>query len=108
MHAHSHKGGEHDVSAMPMKEVVSKHGPATHLFTQHDHEEGSHHVHSVHGEKHHHSDHDSADAAHDQMGAALGMGGADEEAAEGETPDEGAEASSAPAPASSSRPAFMS
>jgi hypothetical protein len=89
MNAHSHKGGEHDISKMPIHEAVSKHGPATHMFSEHDHEAGTHHVHTVHGEKHHHSDHMSAGEAHQHMGQAMGEGGDQAEPFEGqETPDE--------------------
>jgi len=95
MHAHSHMGGEHDVSHMSIHEVVGEHGPATHTFSEHDHEAGSHHTHTVHGEKHHHMDHDSAEAAHTHL--AHSLGGGEEEDTEGakaasdkaeETPDE--------------------
>lgn len=91
MHAHSHKGGEHDVSEQPISDVVNEHGPATHMFTEHDHEEDSHHVHSVHGKMHHHSDHESAGAAHDHMGEAMGVGTEDagaEPAEDGMSPDQ--------------------
>lgn len=74
MHAHSHKGGAHDVSETPIHEVVKKHGPATHVFSEHDHEAEKHHVHTVHGEKHHHSDHETSEDAHEHMGNALGHG----------------------------------
>jgi hypothetical protein len=101
MHAHSHKGGENDVSDMPMKDVVEAHGPATHMFSEHKEDEagaddgmeggGEHHVHTVHAGKHHHSDHDSAHAAHEHMGMAMGVGGGAEGEAPGEeSPDEGA------------------
>jgi len=104
MHAHSHKGGEHDISEMSIHDAVKKHGPAEHVMAEHDHEEGMHHVHTVHGEKHHHSDHDTAEAAHEHMGHALGV---DAESEEGEaepyggeeTPDEeAAEAKSSAIP----------
>jgi hypothetical protein len=67
------KGGEHDVSHMKIQDVVKQHGPAHEMHSTHDHEAGQHHVHSIHGEKHHHSDHDTADAAHHHMGQALGV-----------------------------------
>ena len=81
MHAHSHKGGEHDVSHMDMGDVVKEHGPATKIFSEHDHDGGSHHVHSVHGEKHHHTDHDSAQAAHEHLAHSMGVGEEDTETA---------------------------
>lgn len=82
MNAHSHMGGEHDVSEMPIQDVVAEHGPATHMFSEHT-EDGNHHVHSVHGKKHHHSDHESHGAAHQHMGEAMGTG---EMGEEGEDP----------------------
>lgn len=92
MHAHSHKGGAHDVSEMPIHEVVKKHGPATHVFSEHDHEAEKHHVHTVHGEKHHHSDHETSEDAHEHMGNALGHGvDEDEEEQDGAEPYGGEE-----------------
>ena len=97
MHARSHMGGEHDVSDTHIKSVVKEHGPASKIFTEHDHDAGAHHVHSVHGEKHHHTDHDSTEAAMQHLGHAIGHGDTDEEETAGkkaapfgeeETPDE--------------------
>lgn len=46
--------------------VVQQHGPAMHVDIEHEHEMGTHHVHSVHADGHeHHSDHGSAEEAHD-------------------------------------------
>ena len=54
-------GDEQDGSA-----VAAEHGPATEVNISHDHEMGTHHVHSVHQDGHeHHSDHASADEAHE-------------------------------------------
>lgn len=86
MTAHSHQGGPGDMSHLDIKDMVESHGPATKILSEHDHEAGTHHVHSVHGTKHHHSDHESADAAHEHMGHALGGSPDNEE--EEETPDE--------------------
>ena len=48
------------------EEVVAEHGPAVEVHIQHEHEMGSHHVHSVHPDGHeHHSDHGSAGEAHE-------------------------------------------
>jgi hypothetical protein len=73
------KGGEHDVSHMHIKDVVKQHGPAHEIHSTHDHEAGEHHVHSIHGEKHHHSDHDTHEDAHHHMGLALGVNAANKE-----------------------------
>lgn len=103
MTAHSHQGGPGDMSNLDIKDMVKSHGPATKILSEHDHESDSHHVHTVHGDKHHHSDHESAEAAHTHMGHALGGGDNEEEeetpdneAAEGE--EEGGEGGSSKAP----------
>lgn len=70
------------------EQVAATHGPATHVNVEHEHEIGSHHVHSVHPDGHeHHSDHGSAEEAHMAGGKLAGIGGEqpqDEE--EGEEP----------------------
>jgi hypothetical protein len=66
------KGGEHDVSHMKIEDVVKQHGPAHEMHSTHDHEAGQHHVHTIHGEKHHHSDHDTAEDAMHHMRKAVG------------------------------------
>jgi hypothetical protein len=86
-----------DVSKMDIGAVVAKHGPATHV-TMEKGEGGGHHVHSIHGGKHHHSDHEDAAEAHAHMGRAMGMGGEDESEVPEESPDD--EESSEEAPAS--------
>ena len=94
-------GGEEgeDISSMPIHEAVTKHGSASEVHITH--EDGKHHKHSVHGGKHHHSDHESAAEAH--MHGAIAGGGADEE--DEETPDnEEAEEEENEQPPSSSIP----
>jgi len=65
-------------------DVVAEHGPAHTIHSHHDHEGGSHHVTSFHGEHHHghaegegfthHSTHGSHHEAHKHIGHALGIG----------------------------------
>ena len=67
--------------------IAQEHGPASEIHLQHEHEMGSHHVHSVHGDGHeHHSDHGSADKAHEHAKKLAGAGHAEhgEEGYEGE------------------------
>ena len=72
--------GEQDKSDMDIHEVVNQHGPATKMESQHDHEAGHHSVTTHHKGAKHHSEHGSAEEAHQHMGHALGMGsGADEQ-----------------------------
>ena len=53
--------GEEDGEA-----IAGEHGPAHMVTVTHDHEAGTHHVHSEHPDGHvHESDHESAEAAHD-------------------------------------------
>jgi len=83
------KGTEHDVSKMKIEEVVKQHGPAHEIHSMHDHAANQHIVHSIHGEKHHHSSHDTAGDAHAHMGKAIGaeMQSQDEKPEPEETPD---------------------
>ena len=81
--------GNQDMSDQPIEEMVKQHGPASEIHMEHDHEIGSHHVHSVHGGMSHHSDHESAEHAHEHAKKAAGIADkmkefAGEEAAEGE------------------------
>ena len=56
--------------------VAEQHGPATQVNIEHEHEMGSHHVHSVHPDGHeHHSDHGSAEEAHEHGKKLAGVGG---------------------------------
>jgi hypothetical protein len=84
------KGTEHDVSHMKIHEVVQKFGPAHEMHSEHDHEAGTHSVHTVHGEKHHKSQHDTAGDALHHMHTAVGaeQESADEKPEPAETPDE--------------------
>jgi hypothetical protein len=67
--------------------VVAEHGPAAHVDIDHEHEIGSHHVHSVHADGHeHHSDHASAEEAHEHA-KNLAMDDAEHEEPEGEEED---------------------
>ena len=62
--------GEQDGSA-----VAEQHGPAHAVNIEHEHEMGSHHVHSVHPDGHeHHSDHGSAEEAHEHGKKLAGVG----------------------------------
>lgn len=48
------------------EQVAEQHGPAQEVHLTHEHEMGAHHVHSVHPDGYeHHSDHGSAEEAHD-------------------------------------------
>lgn len=56
-------------------EIAEQHGPATEVHVQHEHEAGMHHVRSVHPDGHeHHSDHESAEAAHEHARKLAGAG----------------------------------
>lgn len=94
------EGKEHDVSQMNIRDVVKQHGPAHEVHIFHDHEAGEHKVHSIHGEKHHHSQHDSADAAHHHARMAAGVMNPDQQ----EPTEEPDEANAAPQMASASIP----
>jgi hypothetical protein len=48
------------------EQVAQTHGPAVEVHMSHEHEMGSHHVHSVHQDGYeHHSDHGSVEEAHE-------------------------------------------
>ncbi len=81
--------GEKNVSHMPIHEVVAKHGPAHHIVVHHDHEGGVHTKTSHHGMDghHHHSEHGSAQEAHDHAMQAAGIGGETEDHEDYETPE---------------------
>jgi hypothetical protein len=73
-------GDEQDGSA-----IAEQHGPAVEINFQHEHEAGSHHVHSVHADGHeHNSDHESADAAHEHAKKLAGVSGHAEPDGDGE------------------------
>src|SRR5580700_7393671 len=56
--------------------VAKAHGPAVQVNIEHEHEMGSHHVDSVHPDGHeHHSDHGSAEEAHETGKKLAGIGG---------------------------------
>lgn len=65
--------GDGDVSKMPISKVVAAHGPATSIEMSHDEGTGTHHVHSTHKGKHHHSDHETKEAAHEHAAQAAGI-----------------------------------
>lgn len=74
-------------------QVVSEHGPATHVTVHHDHKNNKHHVVSHHSSGYMHtSDHGSAQEAHD---AASVLGGAEPSAQAEAAPEAGGETSSA-------------
>lgn len=79
--------GEESPEDMGMEDpsqVASEHGPATEVHMMHDHEAGSHQVHSTHPDGHTHmSEHGSAEEAHEH-GKKLAGGGGDDEGGEGE------------------------
>lgn len=70
-------GASKDVSAMNIKDVVAKHGPAHEVHVKHDHEAGAHHVTSHHKGAHHKSTHGSAKEAH--MHGAMAAGDQEDE-----------------------------
>lgn len=75
--------GRPEPSPHTIEEHVSRHGPAHKMTHEHDRETGKHHVTTHHGEGEdgmHHSVHDTAEAAHDHMGTAMGIGGESAEA----------------------------
>jgi hypothetical protein len=72
-----------DVSHMDIHQVVAQHGPADKIEMEHDHEGGMHSKMSHHGGKMHHSEHGSAEEAHDAARAAAGIDGD----AKGESPE---------------------
>lgn len=76
----------HDVSHMPIHEVVEKHGPAHKVEIEHDHEAMSHKKTSHHGKHKHVSEHESAEEAHDHAKMAAGVAESPDE--EEETPDQ--------------------
>lgn len=97
---HPHMAGPHQTpTETPIQEHVEEHGPATHVM--HAEHEGSHHVTSHHGgmgKNMHHSVHESAEAAHEHMGTAMGGESADEN----ESPDAAAENEGAEEPSNMS------
>jgi hypothetical protein len=62
-----------DVSGQDIHDVVKEHGPANEVHIMHDHESGTHHVESKHGDKMHESDHDSVEEAHEHGKCAAGI-----------------------------------
>lgn len=65
-----HGGEEQDGSA-----VAEQHGPAVQVSVEHEHEMGVHHVSSQHPDGHqHHSDHNSAEEAHEHGKKLAGLG----------------------------------
>lgn len=74
-----------------IQEHVSQHGPAHKMTHHHDrHGTGKHHVTTHHGdteEAMHHSEHDTAEAAHAHMGVAMGATETPEQEA-AETPEQ--------------------
>jgi hypothetical protein len=70
-----HVAGDTDVSGMDIGDVVSEHGPAHHIVVHHDHENKVHTVTSHHGKPAHmhHSEHGSAEEAHDHARKAAGV-----------------------------------
>lgn len=74
-----------DVSSMPIKDVVAKHGPAHKVVMEHNHAAGSHKKTSHHGKHTHTSEHESADEAHKHGMMAAGVETPGEE---DETPNE--------------------
>ncbi|MDR5729432.1 MAG: hypothetical protein RB191_18620 [Terriglobia bacterium] len=71
-------------------EIAQQHGPAMEVNLQHDHEGGTHHVHSVHPDGHeHHSDHGSAEEAHEHGKKLAGVGAEEEPESEPEMETEG-------------------
>jgi|GEM_PF-1907432 len=87
--SHPHMPGPHQTpTETPVAEHVEQHGPATHVF--HAEHEGKHHVTSHHGgmgQNMHHSEHESAGAAHDHMGAAMAAGQESPDHEDYETPE---------------------
>jgi hypothetical protein len=79
-------------SSEDIHSVVEQHGPAHTIHSHHDHEAGTHHVSSFHGDHKpghatgsgftHHSTHHDVHSAHAHMGHALGMGSAEHEKSE--------------------------
>ena len=58
-----------DAEVSTPSEVVQSHGPATAVEYTHDHEAGTHHVHSTHADGHeHHSDYDNPALAYEAGG----------------------------------------
>lgn len=86
-----------DVSSEDIHSVVAEHGPAHKVETKKEGEK--HTVTSHHGEEgssvKHHSEHDSPEAAHEQAGHAMGVGGDEPEESEsaGMDSDSGSEPS---------------
>lgn len=78
-------GGGEDTESP--EQIAQAHGPATEVGMTHDHEAGMHHVHSMHPDGHeHHSDHGSAEEAHDH-GKGLACGGGEMEHEGGDEPE---------------------
>jgi hypothetical protein len=77
-----HEGGEESPEA-----VVAAHGPAHQVTINHDHEMGTHSVHSMHADGHEHqSEHGSVEEAHEHA-KNLAMDDANNERPEGEEED---------------------
>lgn len=68
--------------------LAEEHGPAIQVHMTHDHEQGIHHVHSIHGDGfENHSDHGTAAEAHMAGAEAAGAPGDDDEGPDGEYPE---------------------
>ena len=79
---------EQDSNENP-SQVVKMHGKALHVHTSHDHENGKHHVHSIHADGHvHDSDHASEQEA---TQTAKELGGGNEQMPEEQTAQGGME-----------------
>lgn len=64
--------GMGEMGGPDIQDVVAQHGPAQEIHMQHDHEGGKHTVESHHGEHVHHSEHASAEEAHQHAQMASG------------------------------------
>lgn len=76
--------GDDEKTSTDIKQHVEEHGPAHEVHYHHDEQTDKHHVHSVHGHEadesgHHHSVHDTKEAAHEHIGHAMDVGADDED-----------------------------